>query len=94
MGARAYLMVTVAEDVGREQFVQILRDLEDMPEVDFVDPVDGIYDLVIMIEAPIDVQTVSRKIAAQSWVKELQILRIVSLFERHRTSKKNTVGCG
>ena len=88
MGTRAYLLVNMSDEVNQQQFVNILRELEDMIEVDFVDPVIGIWDLVIMIEAPVTVASVAKKIQDQAWVKELQTLQIVSLFERHRASKK------
>ena len=88
MGTRAYLLVNVADEVNQQEFVSILRELEDTIEVDFVDPVVGNWDIVIMIEAPITVEAVARKIEALPWVKELQTLKIVSLFDRHRASKK------
>jgi transcriptional regulator of NAD metabolism len=88
MGTRAYFMVNVADDVNEQEFVKILRELEDMTEVDFVDPVVGNWDMVIMIEAPATVEVVARKIEEQPWVKELSTLKIVSHFERHRAGKK------
>lgn len=88
MGTRAYLTVNVVDEVNQQEFVKILRELEEMLEVDFVDPVVGDWDIVIMIEAPITVEAVAKKIKALPWVKELKTLTIVSLFERHRGSKK------
>jgi len=87
MGTRAYLMVNVVDEVNQQEFVKVLRELEEMVEVDFVDPVVGNWDIIIMIEAPVTVEAVARKIEALPWVKELQTLKIVSLFERHRASK-------
>lgn len=89
MGTRAYLLINVADEVNQQEYVNILRELEELPEIDFVDPVVGSWDMVIMIEAPITVEAVAKKIANFKWVKELQTLRIVSLFERHRASKKD-----
>lgn len=88
MGLRAYLLVTACDEVEQGEFVKILRDLEEMPGVDFVDPVIGNTDMVIMIDAPVTVQDVANKVAAKKWCKELQVLRIVSMFERHHASKK------
>ncbi|AEG61409.1 hypothetical protein [Desulforamulus ruminis] len=88
MGTRAYFLVNVVDEVNQQEFVRILRELEEMLEVDFVDPVVGEWDMVVMIEAPITVEAVARKIKEQAWVKELTTLKIVSLFERHRASKK------
>jgi len=88
MGLRAYLLVKVEDEVRQEEYVQALLELEDMHEVDFVDPVLGEYDICVMIEAPVSVEAVARKIEAKPWVKELKILKIVSIFERHRGSKR------
>ena len=88
MGLRAYLMVDVADDVDQRQFVKALRELEELPGVDFVDPVIGSHDMVIMVDAPVTVENIAGKVRAKEWVKDLEIMRIVSMFERHRASKK------
>lgn len=88
MGLRAYLLVDVADDMDQQQFVKAVRDLEEEHAVDFVDPVIGHCDMVIMVEAPVSVEVVANKIKEQSWVKNIEMLRIVSLYERHRSSKK------
>ncbi len=88
MGLRAYLLVNAKDEVRHEDFRKAILDLEDMIEVDFVDPVVGSYDMVIMIEAAVSVESVARKISALNWVDNLVILKIVSIFERHRTSKR------
>ena len=88
MGLRAYLLVDVVDDTEQSDFISGLRELEEMPGVDFVDPVIGSRDMVIMIDAPVTVEAVASKIRAKSWVKDMEIMRIVSMFERHRASKK------
>ncbi len=88
MGLRAYLLVDVVDDTEQSEFIRGLRELEQMPGVDFVDPVIGSRDMVIMIDAPVTVEAVASKIQDKSWVKNMEILRIVSMFERHRASKK------
>ena len=88
MGTRAYLLVNVQDDINQQEFLKILRQLEDLIEVDFVDPVVGKWDMVIMIEASITVDSFAKKLKEQTWIKEMEILKIVSLFERHRASKK------
>ncbi|MDI6817535.1 MAG: hypothetical protein QME41_10185 [Actinomycetota bacterium] len=87
MGLRAYLLVDVADDMDQQQFVQAVRDLEEEHTIDFVDPVIGHCDMVIMVEAPVSVEVVAKKIKENSWVN-IEMLRIVSLYERHRSSKK------
>jgi hypothetical protein len=88
MGVRAYLLVNVADDMEQQQFITTLRELEEMPGIDFIDPVIGSHDMVIMVDAPVTVEAIASKIRAKKWVKELEILRIVSMFERHRVSKR------
>lgn len=87
MGLRAYLLVDVVDDMKQDAFVRELRELEETPGVDFVDPVIGSRDLIIMIDAPVTVEAIAGKIKARPSVKNLEILRIVSMFERHKTLK-------
>jgi DNA-binding Lrp family transcriptional regulator len=88
MGLRAYLMVNVADDMEQQEFIKVLRQMEGMPGVDFVDPVIGSHDMVMMVDAPVTVEALASKIREKSWVKDMEILRIVGMFERHRASKK------
>jgi len=88
MGLRAYLMVDVADEMEQQEFIKALRELEEMPGVDFIDPVIGSHDMVIMVDAPVTVEAIANKIRKKEWVKAIEIMRIVSMFERHRASKK------
>lgn len=88
MGLRAYLLVDVVDDMEQAGFIKALRELEEMPGVDFVDPVIGSRDMVIMVDAPVTVEAIANKVRSKEWVKDLEIMRIVSMFERHRASKR------
>ena len=88
MALRAYLLVNAKDEVTHEEFRKAILDTEDLIEVDFVDPVVGTCDMVIMIEAAVSVEGVARKIMKLDWVENVTILKIVSIFERHRTSKR------
>ena len=88
MGLRSYLLINVKDEMKQEDFMKAVLDLEDMLEVDFVDPIVGAYDMVLMIEAPVSVEAVVRKIEEEEWVEKVTTLKIVSIFERHRTSKR------
>jgi len=88
MGLRAYLLVDVVDETEQREFIKALRELEEMPGVDFVDPVIGSHDMVIMVDAPVTVEAIANKIRNKEWVKGIEIMRIVSMFERHRASKK------
>ncbi|TRZ94089.1 MAG: hypothetical protein D4R82_04100 [Dehalococcoidia bacterium] len=87
MGLRAYFMVTTDDKLTQREFVKAIREVEDTPGIDFVDPVIGSKDMVIMVDAPITVETLAKKIQAKPWVKDMEILRIVSIFERHKTAR-------
>jgi len=87
MGLRAYLLVDVADGMKQDEFIKELRELEETPGVDFVDPVIGSRDLIIMIDAPVTVEAIASKIRNRSSIKNVEILRIVSMFERHKTVK-------
>jgi hypothetical protein len=88
MGLRAYLLVDANDGIDQKDFINEMRLLEEMPGIDFVDPVIGKSDVVVMVDAPITVESIARKIQEKPWVKNIQILRIVSIYERHRASKK------
>lgn len=90
MGLRAYLMVDVADDLDQKQFVKALRELEEIQGVDFVDSVFGGWDMVVMIEAPVSIEALADKIRMKPWVKNLEILHIVSVFQRHHAAKKQS----
>jgi hypothetical protein len=89
MGLRAYLLIDVSEDMEQREFIEELRQLEDMPGVDFVDPVIGPCDIVVMVDAPVTVEAIAKKIQEKKWVTKIEVLRIVSMFERHRASKRD-----
>jgi len=91
MGLRAYLLVDVTDDMGQEDFTNTLKELEEIPGVDFVDPVIGSHNMVIMVDAPVTVEAVASKIQAKDWVKKLEILRIISASERHQVSKRKSL---
>ena len=88
MGMRAYLLVDVTDDMKQQEFMNRVRELEQMPGVDFIDTVIGSHDMIIMVDAPVAVEAIARKIQDESWVKGMEILKTVSMFERHRVSKK------
>ncbi|HEX7474634.1 MAG TPA: hypothetical protein VF318_01610 [Dehalococcoidales bacterium] len=87
MGLRAYVMVNIADDIQQADLINAMRELEDTPGVDFVDPVIGSKDMVVMVDAPVTVEAIANKIRSNPWVKDTEVLRIVSMYERHRASK-------
>jgi len=88
MGLRAYLLVDVVDEMEQQEFIEVLRELEEMPEVDFVEPVIGLHDMVVMVDAPVTVEVIANKVSSKNGVKAVEILKVISLFERHRASKR------
>ena len=88
MGLRAYLLVDVTDDMKQQEFTSKVRELEQMPGVDFIDSVIGSHDMIITVDAPVTVESIARKIQDKSWIKNMEILRVISASERHRASKK------
>jgi len=77
MGAKAYFMINMGKrfcDDG--YYLDALRDLEAMPEVEAVQQVSGICDLLVRVDAPIRVIFVANKIRAMKWVDNLRILEV------------------
>lgn len=97
MGLRAYLLVDVVDEMEQQEFIKVLRELEEMPEVDFVEPVIGLHDIVVMVDAPVTVEAIANKVNSKNGVKAVEIIKVISLFERHRASKREllkTLGHG
>jgi len=87
MGLRAYFVIDTVEGMDQQEFVKAVRETAQMPGVDFVDPLIGPPDMVVMVDAPITVQAIANRIKAKPWVKNIRVLRAVSIFERHVTTK-------
>jgi len=92
MGLRAYFLVTLGDHMEQHNSIDLVRQLEEMPEVDFVDPVIGRRDLVIMVDAPVTVQATANKIGAREGIEDLEILRVVGIHEHYHPSKREPVG--
>lgn len=88
MGLRAYFLADFDDSIEQQEFLRLLRELEEIPGVDFVDPVIGSRDMVIMVDAPVTVEALASKIKNKIPVKNMEILRVVSMYERHTSSKK------
>jgi len=86
MGLKAYFLVTLGDHMEQHKSIDLVRRLEEMPEVDFVDPVIGKRDLVIMVDAPVTIQATANKIGAREGIKDLEVLRVVSILEHHYPS--------
>ncbi len=86
MRPRAYLLINVVDDIDQKQFLNAIKELEETQGVDFVDPVIGSHDMVAMVEAPISIEAMVNEVSAKSWIKNINTVRIVGLFERRGAS--------
>ncbi|GAI55452.1 unnamed protein product [marine sediment metagenome] len=51
MGLRAYLLVKVKDSIEQGEFTQAIKEVEREPGVEFVDPVIGSFDMMVMVNA-------------------------------------------
>jgi len=88
MGLKAYFLVTLGDHMEQHKSIDLLRQLEEMPEVDFVDPVIGKRDMVIMVDAPVTVQAIANKLRAKEGIEDLEILRVVGMLEHYHIPER------
>jgi hypothetical protein len=77
MTTRAYFMINMGKDrVGKNSEAAMMRELKAIPGVKTVEPVFGLYDLLVLVEASVSEVTHSiNKIMEKDWVRRLHILR-------------------
>jgi len=88
MGLRAYFLITLEDQTEQHKSIELLRQLEEMPEVDFVDPVVGRHDMVVLVDAPVTVEATANKIMAQEGIKDLEVLRVIGVPEHYYPSRR------
>lgn len=76
MATKAYFMITVDNELDQEGYLDVLKELEAVPEVKSIEPVEGFADLMVTVEAPIRVILVANRILAKEWVKGLKVLKV------------------
>lgn len=77
MGTKAYFMVKMKKKFNEDgYYLDAVRELEAMPEVESVEPVSGVCDLLVKVDAPIRVIFVANKIRVKEWLKSLRVLEI------------------
>ena len=81
MGLRAYLLVRVKDNIEQEEFIKALREVERIPGVEFVDPVIGEFDMVIMVDALVTVEAIAAKVQDNQWFEDMKILKLINIFE-------------
>ena len=77
MGTKAYFMINMAKRFSDDSYyLDAVRELEAIPEVETVNPVSGVCDLLVKVDVPIRVILVANKIRAKKWVKNFRILKV------------------
>ena len=77
MTTKRYLMINVAEEACKNGYEDVLRCLITIPEVQFIERLDGIFDLMVQVECPAGVGFVAAEdLSAKGWLKRLQVLQV------------------
>jgi len=76
MATNAYLLIRASEAVRNNGYLKALEDLWALPEVEYVEPVSGMYDCVARVEVPIRLIFLVHKVMAKSWVERVHVLSV------------------
>ena len=78
MFTKAYFLISLAREFCQcqDDYQEVVRDLEAVPEVRSIEPVVGVCDLMVQVEAPIRAIFVADKIMPKEWVKRLVVLKV------------------
>ena len=80
MGLRAYLLVKVKDSIEQGEFTQAVKEVEREPGVEFVDPVIGSFDMMVMVNAPATVEAIAAKVQDNPWFEDMEILKLINIF--------------
>ena len=79
MATKAYFMINMDTKFNHDSYyLGAIRELEAMPEVESVEPVSGMCDLLVKVDAPIRVMFIANKIRTKEWVKGFRVLKVES----------------
>jgi hypothetical protein len=76
MTTSGYLLIRASEAVRHNGYLKALEDLQALPEVQYIEPVSGLYDCVARVEVPIRLIFLVHKVMARSWVERVHVLRV------------------
>jgi hypothetical protein len=76
MATTAYFVITVEEESYRNHYLDVLRDLKAVPEIDSIQRISGTHNLLVKVTAPMRVILVANKILHNKWVKHFCILKV------------------
>ncbi len=77
MVMKAYFLIAVDEASCQNGYVDILKDLEDIPDVKSIDRVKGACDLLVKVDTNVSrMMFVANKVMASKWAKHLNVLQV------------------
>ena len=76
MTKKRYLMINIIQKACKNGYRDVLRDLITLPEVQFIEKLDGIFDLAVQVECPVGIgYAAADDLLAKGWVEHLQVLQ-------------------
>lgn len=82
MATSAYLLIKAPEAVRHNGCVEAFEELRALPEIEYVEPVSGLYDYVARVEAPMArMISLIHNLIAKSWVEGVHVLGVDQLGE-------------
>jgi hypothetical protein len=87
MGTRAHILIKLVEGIDQEGVVQLVRDIEEVDEVMYVEPDAGVFDLVVNAEAKSSIEEVVEKIKPLVGIAAVEALKVNPIFPRERMRK-------
>ena len=74
---RYYIMINMTEEACKNGYQHVLRSLIAIPWVQFIERLDGIFDLMVQVENPVMAgYAAADDLLAKGWVKHLQVLQV------------------
>jgi len=74
----AYLLIKAKEEVRGNGLRSPMEELLALPEVEAVQPVEGLYDCVAQVDTPMTTIFVTHKVMKMGWVARVHLLRVHS----------------
>ena len=74
----AYLLIKAKEEIRRNGLKSQMEELLALPEIEAVQPVEGLYDCVAQVDTPMTTIFVTHKVMKMGWVARVHLLRVES----------------
>lgn len=79
MTTKAYLMINVNNKFCRNSYQAMLKDILTMPDIVFIERIDGTCDLLVRSKYPSRIRFLADEILAKEWCENLRILKTGSV---------------